>query len=168
MRAPQERAAVQVDQHAVPLLVGDALRGLDHVDGHAAEGRAVDAHGVELLHARGAVAVDLVVVGAAGGDRGDARRGAALFEHGLELPLRFGRSPGRVRHPHGGYVHGTAAVDVGARCLCQRGAGQGEAEQGGRQEEPQVGCWHGVLLGGVDGLQGTGGRQGPSSRLSPG
>ncbi len=81
---------MQVDQHPVPLPSGDALRRQHHVGGHAVDGLGVDAHRINFPHAIGAIGVDPVVVGAAGGDGADARRMPTLFEHLLELPLRFG------------------------------------------------------------------------------
>ncbi|MDR6139487.1 hypothetical protein QE438_002791 [Pseudoxanthomonas sp. SORGH_AS 997] len=100
-RAPQEGAAVQVDQHT--RLVGwhDAVGRLGHVGQHAVEALLAGAYRPQLAHARHAVAVLRVVERPRRGDvLARALAAGVRIEHGLEAHARLGRGEGRQRHLH--------------------------------------------------------------------
>ena len=114
MRAPQEGTAVQVDQHAVRILRGHALRGKHDGGADAGDGFSMGLYRIQLFHARGTVAVHVVVERTALGDR--CRQWGRLAAGGQHLRKEspcFRRCEIRIRHGCRGRRHTAVGLHAG-------------------------------------------------------
>ena len=119
-RPPHEGTAVDVDEHARGIALGDPVRGFDDVDGDAVHRGALLAGLKMLPHLGEAVVVVAIVKGALlcdiGRDVGGRGRGGHALGDGLRLVAEL------VRHGQGEGRH--RELGRGGRCGRERGGGE--------------------------------------------